>query len=181
MISIKVKSKLDPNDSFMMTQLDDVEQDEEIKWLSDSQYGICSYGHSSCYAIIISKGGELAIMHSSFMSEEFITEIMDNLSGLKEGTLKVTLARYFKAYTEDYEDEKKFCLQNNREFKRPNTEQYFAEVDAQYKEYFMKEFAVTPTFIDMKHDFLVIQKNHKINLFDNFNEQDHLIEIIDNR
>ena len=81
MITIKKRDGMILGESLVEAKQDDYDNKHDYKtvWLSQSESGICSIEHGSCYAVIIKNRHDTALMHLSSLapnSEETISKII---------------------------------------------------------------------------------------------------------
>lgn len=151
--------------------------------------GLISCGQSNCYALIVqfqykdkdnNDKINIALAHvsSSDGTTEFLQEMIEGLGAESYKDVSLTLARSFKSYTDDQQDDRAAFQQANKTYDEPDAETYFAATDEEYATLLAEDFAgMNYQFVTMPHDFLAIDSTGTIHLFEEFSDNIYYEEI----
>jgi hypothetical protein len=150
-----------------------LEAEQDGKWvlLSDNPKGLISCGQYNCYALIVKYGHQVAMAHVSTADDtcEFLNDMICGVSASDHKDVSVSLARSFTGYTASQEEDIQDCQRLNVPFEGDDAETYFKAMDEEYTQLFKKDFkSITPTFLTMPHDFLVIDAHGDIKLYEEY-------------
>lgn len=159
----------------LFKNLKEAEMDESCLLLSQNADGLCVVGVSSCSAVIIQYKNETILAHVSslWVQMDEIELLAKSLKGTPD--LSVTIARCLNTFNEE---NKKEALALNEEYQIQDEVQLFGESDQSFKLFFEEYFGITPEFLLLEHDCLVVTPNSVIHTFDEypFHEGDDNVE-----
>lgn len=151
--------------------LAEARMDEESKQLSAHKEGICSVGQASCYALIIRNSTDSVLWHIcnglDVCGEEAEQAINNLKSSAPNDEINIILVRSKAAFAESQAEEKLYHPNDPYE----TIEQYIKNSDDEYLEELaqnLEQFDITSQFIDMPHDFLVINSKNELCLFEQY-------------
>ncbi|MDR3443487.1 MAG: hypothetical protein P4L65_10820 [Legionella sp.] len=151
--------------------LAEARMDEESKQLSTHKEGICSVGQASCYALIVRNSTDSVLWHICIGLDACGKETRQAINNLKSAApndeVNIILVRSKASFAEDQAEEKLHNPNDTYE----TVEQYMKNTDDEYLKELaknLKRFNIIPQFIDMPHDFLVINSKNELCLFEQY-------------
>ena len=145
----------------------EAEQDTEWKSLEDAAdqdaQGLFCGGFATCYAVIFQNNKRTAMAHLSGLCDpDFIMEMFDYVTHSQTLSCETTLARSPFGYLQQQAEDIK------QGYKSQDVNEYFAQQDAVYTQFFRKNFKKKPTIVTMSHDFLMIDPTGNIQYFESY-------------
>jgi len=148
------------------------DQRNSYQLLSTHPAGLISRDQSVCYALIVMGNRDIALSHvlmPEILTPEFVTEMIARASVEQKEDVSVYLARSPASYQRTIALNTEELIRRNCLPDQDEQKNYFFRKDERFRQFFKNHFkSITPEFINMPHDFVVINSEGEIKLFEDY-------------